>query len=34
MAHLGGRLVLVLEIEELIRVADDSDDYTAEVHPA
>ena len=34
MAHLGDRLVLVLEIEELIRVADDSDDYTAEVHPA
>jgi purine-binding chemotaxis protein CheW len=33
MAHLGERLVLVLDIQELIRVTD-TDDYTAEVHPA
>jgi purine-binding chemotaxis protein CheW len=33
MAHLGDRLVLVLDIEELISVAN-NDDYTAEVHPA
>lgn len=34
MAHLGERLVLVLEIPELIRVTDDPTDYTAEVLPA
>ena len=33
MAHLGERLVLVLDIQELIRVTD-TDDFTAEVHPA
>lgn len=33
MAHLGERLVLVLDIQELIRVTD-NDDFTAEVHPA
>jgi purine-binding chemotaxis protein CheW len=34
MAHIGDRLVLVLDIEELIRVTDDADDYTAEILPA
>jgi chemotaxis signal transduction protein len=34
MAHLGERLVLVLDIEELIRVGDMRDEFTAEVLPA
>jgi purine-binding chemotaxis protein CheW len=34
MAHLGDRLVLVLDIQELIRVSDLQDDFTAEVLPA
>ena len=34
MAQLGDRLILVLDIEELIRIADDTDDFTAEIHPA
>jgi chemotaxis signal transduction protein len=33
MAHLADRLILVLDIQELIRVTD-TDDFTAEVHPA
>ena len=32
-AHLGERLVLVLDVQELIRVSD-TDEFTAEVHPA
>ena len=34
MAHLGERLVLVLDIQELIRVTDMRDEFTAEVLPA
>jgi chemotaxis signal transduction protein len=33
-AHLGERLVLVLDVQELIRVSDTTDEFTAEVHPA
>ena len=34
MAHLGERLVLVLDIPELIRVSDPGHEFTAEVLPA
>lgn len=34
MAHLGERLVLVLDIQELIRVSDTRNVFTAEVVPA
>lgn len=34
MAHLGERLVLVLDIQELIRVTDTRGDFPAEVLPA
>jgi purine-binding chemotaxis protein CheW len=34
MAHLGERLVLVLDIQELIRITEDTDDFTTESLPA
>jgi purine-binding chemotaxis protein CheW len=34
LAQLGDRLILVLDVQELISVADNTDEFTAEIHPA